>query len=162
AFPDEVRHVWSRIGAPEIATDPMGVEETDMFISLHPRRRWTKAETQAELTDLIEKEVRQLRGAGFAFSLPIKQRIDAMPPGSRADLAVKLFGDDLKTLQIKAAEIEKILKNIDGNADVKIEPLTGLPILQIKVKQDALARNGLSAKPVLDVVEALGGFHINE
>ena len=162
AFPDEVRHIWSRVGSAEIATDPMGVEETDIFISLYPRSRWTKAATQAELTEQIEKEIQTIRGARFAFSQPIKQRIDEMTSGARADLAVKLFGDDIKTLQTKAAEIEKVLKSIDGAADVNVEPLTGLAILQVKVKPDVLARHGLSAQIVLDVVEALAGTRLSE
>jgi cobalt-zinc-cadmium resistance protein CzcA len=162
AFPDEINHVWSRIGTAEIATDPMGVELTDIFISLKPRSQWTKAATQAELQDRMQKEIRPFLGQKFAFSQPIKERLDEMTSGSRADVAVKLFGDDIKTLQTKAAEIEKILKGVDGNADVNVEPLTGLPILQITVKQDELATYGIPARTVLDLVEALGGTRISE
>jgi cobalt-zinc-cadmium resistance protein CzcA len=162
AFPDEVHHIWSRIGTAEIATDPMGVELTDVFISLKPRDRWKKARTQDELTELIQKEIRTFAGPRFAFSQPIKLRLDEMISGVRADLAVKVFGDDIKTLQKTAVEVEKVLKSIDGNADVAIEPLTGLPILQIKVKQDELARHGVPAKVVLDLVESLGGTRLSE
>jgi len=161
-FPDEVRHVWSRIGTAEIATDPMGVELTDLFISLKPRSQWKKATTQAALTDLIQKEIRPFLGPKFAYSQPIKLRMDEMISGVRADFAVKLFGDDIRTLQTKAAEIETVLKSIDGNADVSVEPLTGLPILQVKVKQDELARHGVPAKTVMDLVESLGGMHLTE
>lgn len=162
AFPDEVRHIWSRIGTAEIATDPMGVELTDIFISLHPRTRWTKATTQDELKDLIDKETRPLLGTKFNFSQPIKMRIDEMGTGVRADLAVKLFGDDIKTLQKKAQEIEKVLKSIEGAAEVNVEPLTGLPVLQIKIKQDEIARHGVPANEVMELVEALGGTRISE
>ncbi|MBI2806785.1 MAG: efflux RND transporter permease subunit [Planctomycetes bacterium] len=162
AFPDEVNHVWSRIGTAEIATDPMGVELTDMFISLKTRDKWKKAKTQDELTEQIQKEIRSYVGPRFAFSQPIKLRLDEMISGVRADLAVKLFGDDIKTLQKTATEIEKVLKSIDGNADVAVEPLTGLPILQIKVKQDELARHGVPAKTVLDLVESLGSMRLSE
>jgi cobalt-zinc-cadmium resistance protein CzcA len=162
AFPDEINHIWSRIGTAEIATDPMGVELTDVFISLKPRAKWTRASTQAELTDLIQKEIRPFLGPRFAFSQPIKLRMDEMITGVRADLAVKLFGDDIKTLQAKAGEIEKVLKSIDGNADVAVEPLTGLPLLQIKIKQDEIARHGVSAKAVLDLVESIGSMRLSE
>lgn len=162
AFPDEVNHVWSRIGTAEIATDPMGVELTDMFLSFKTRDKWKKAKTQTELTDLIQKEIRPFLGPRFSFSQPIKLRMDEMVSGVRADLGVKLFGDDIKTLQSKAGEIEKVLKTIDGNADVSVEPLTGLPILQVKIKQDEIARNGVPAKAVLDLVESLGSMRLSE
>src|SRR5439155_7397239 len=91
AFPDEVAHVWSRIGTAEVATDPMGVELTDLFITLMPRARWKRAATQAELTALIEKEVRDQPGQKLSFSQPIKMRINEMISGVRSDVAVKLF-----------------------------------------------------------------------
>jgi heavy metal efflux system protein len=179
AFP-EVEHVWSRIGTAEIATDPMGVELTDIFITLKPRTAWAGARelrarrlpappsrarfprTQAELTEQIEEEIRPFLGSRLAFSQPIKLRLDEMVSGVRADLAVKIFGDDIKTLQAKAQEVEKVLKAVEGNADVSVEPLTGLPVLQVKVNQDEIARHGVAAKEVLDLVEALGSVHISE
>jgi cobalt-zinc-cadmium resistance protein CzcA len=162
AFPDEVRHVWSRIGTAEIATDPMGVELTDLFISLRPRDRWTKARTQEELTDRIRKEIRPFLGPRFIFSQPIKLRIDEMATGVRADVAVKLFGDDFPTLKATAQEIEKVLRSIPGSADVNTEQITGQPVLQIKVDQDQLARHGVPAKAVLDLVESLGSLRLSE
>jgi cobalt-zinc-cadmium resistance protein CzcA len=162
AFPDEIDHIWSRIGTAEVATDPMGVELTDIFMSLKPRPQWKKAATQAELTDLIEKELRPFMGPRLTFSQPIRMRMDEMASGVRADVAVKLFGDDIKTLQSKAGEIEKILKSIDGSSEVSVEPLTGLPLLQIKVKQDEIARHGVPARTVLDLIESLGGLRVGE
>jgi cobalt-zinc-cadmium resistance protein CzcA len=166
----------------------MGVELTDIFITLKPRTAWASARkqrlrrlrqdggnlalieqlhsrtarTQAELTELIQEEVRPFLGPRFAFSQPIKLRLDEMVSGVRADLAVKIFGDDIKTLQDKAKEVDKVLKSIAGNADVSVEPLTGLPVLQVKVDQDEIARHGVSAKEVLDMVEALGGVRLSE
>ena len=162
AFPNEVNHIWSRIGTAEIATDPMGVELTDMYMSLKPRLQWTKAKTQGELTELLQKEIRPFLGPRFAFSQPIKLRLDEMISGVRSDLGIKLFGDDIKTLQTKAGEIEKVLKAIPGNADVSVEPLTGLPLLQIKVKQDELARHGIPGSEIMELVEALGGTQVSE
>src|SRR5262249_14977756 len=75
AFPDEIRHVWSRVGTPEVATDPMGVEDTDLFVSLKPRESWARAGTQDELVELMQKVVREHPGARYEFSQPIEQRI---------------------------------------------------------------------------------------
>src|SRR5438105_5306305 len=127
AFPDEVNHVWSRVGTAEVATDPMGVELTDVFITLKPRDRWRKARTQAELTGLAEKVVRTFPGQRLAFSQPIELRMNELVSGVRADVAVKLFGDDLDVLRAKAREIERVLKGIDGSADVNTEEVTGQP-----------------------------------
>jgi len=161
-FPDEVNHIWSRIGTAEIATDPMGLELTDVFISLKPRDQWKKAKTQAELTRLIQDEIQPFLGTKLAFSQPIKMRLDEMITGVRSDLAVKVFGDDITKLQDKANEVKKILDEIPGSEDVNVEPMTGLPLLQIKIKQDEIARHGVHAKAVLDVVEALGGTRLSE
>lgn len=161
-FPDEVEHVWSRIGSAEVATDPMGVELTDVFITLKDRKRWTRAKTQDQLTELIQQSLRELPGQRIAMTQPIEMRVNEMISGIRSDVAVKLFGDDFDTLVDKAEEIEKILRSIDGSADVAVEQITGQPVLQIKVKQDEIARYGVSAKQVLDLVESLGSFKLGE
>jgi cobalt-zinc-cadmium resistance protein CzcA len=161
-FPDEVQHVFSRIGTAEIATDPMGVELTDMFITLKPRSQWTKASTQAELTELLEEKLKDLSGQKISFSQPIEMRMNEMVSGSRSDLAVKLFGDDFAVLTAKAAEIEAVLKTIPGNADVNTEQVTGQPSLQIDVDQDQLARYGVQARKVLELIESVGTLPLSE
>jgi cobalt-zinc-cadmium resistance protein CzcA len=161
-FPDEVEHVWSRIGTAEIATDPMGVELCDVFITLKPRHRWKKASTQAELTDLMEKELRDMPGQRNAYTQPIDMRMNEMISGVRTDLAVKVFGDDFPTLVAKAKEIERVLRTVPGNADLAVEQITGQPVLQIQVKQDAIARYGVPAKAVLDLVESIGSKPLGE
>lgn len=161
-FPDEVRHVFSRIGTAEIATDPMGVELTDMFITLKPRAQWKKATTQAELTELLEEKLKDFSGQRIAFSQPIEMRMNEMVSGSRSDLAVKLFGDDFAVLTAKAAEIEAVLKTIPGNADVNTEQVTGQPSLQIDVDQDQIARYGVQARKVLELIESVGTLRLSE
>ena len=161
-FPDEVNHVWSRIGSAEVATDPMGVELSDVFMTLKPRHQWKRAKTQDELTELIQQSMRELPGQRIAMTQPIEMRLNEMISGIRSDVAVKLFGDDFKVLVDKAEEIERVLRSIDGSADVAVEQITGQPVLQIKVKQDAIARYGVSAKQVLDLVESLGSFELGE
>jgi cobalt-zinc-cadmium resistance protein CzcA len=161
-FPDEVNHVWSRIGTAEIATDPMGVELTDLFISLKTRDRWKKARTQDELTDLVQKEIRQFLGPRFSFSQPIKMRLDEMETGVKADVAIKVFGDDLAVLKKKAQEIAGLLEQVPGKADVNVEQVTGQPVLQIKIKQDQIAAYGVPAQMVLDLVESIGSKPLGE
>ncbi len=161
-FPNEVSHVWSRIGSAEIATDPMGLELTDIFITLRPRSEWKKATTQTELTRLIQRTLRDLPGQRLAYTQPIKLRMDELGTGSRSDIAVKLYGDDLDTLADKSREIELVLLNVDGAADVGATQLTGQPMLQIKIRQDEIARYGIPASTVLDVIEAIGNRPVGD
>jgi cobalt-zinc-cadmium resistance protein CzcA len=162
AFPDEVAHVWSRIGTAEVATDPMGVELTDIFLALKPRSQWKKARTQAEFTDQLDLLLRDMPGQRLAYSQPIELRMNEIVSGVRADLGVKLFGDDFDVLVEKAREIENVLRAVPGSADVAVEQITGQPVLQIKVDQAQIARYGLSAQTVLDVVEAIGSKPLGE
>ncbi len=161
-FPDEVQHVWSRIGSAEIATDPMGLELTDVFVTLQPRKQWKQAATQAQLTALFEKTLRELPGQRLAYTQPIKLRMDELGTGSRSDIAVKLYGDDLDLLAAKAAEIEQVLLEVQGSADVGATQLTGQPMLQVKIRQEAIARYGVPASAVLDLVEAIGNRPVGD
>jgi cobalt-zinc-cadmium resistance protein CzcA len=161
-FPNEVQYVWSRVGTAEVATDPMGPEETDFFIALKPRGQWRRVHTQDELKNAIHKVFEHLPGQNLLYSQPIKQRIDEMIAGVRGDLAVKIFGDDLTELQKIAERVQKVLKSIRGGDDVSVEPVSGLPVLQVQLRREELARYNVSARTVLDVVEALGGKTIGE
>ena len=162
AFPDEIQYAWSRIGTAEVATDPMGVELSDIFITLKPREQWKRAQTQDELTELIQKELRDLPGQRIAMTQPIEMRMNEMISGVRSDVAAILYGDDFDVLVKKAAEIERVLKSIPGAADVSTEQVTGQPVLQIRVNQDEIARYGIPAKTVLDLVESLGSKQLGE
>ena len=161
-FPDEIAQVWSRIGTAEVATDPMGTELTDLFVTLRPREEWKKAETQEELTVLIQEELRDLPGPRLAMTQPIEMRMNEMISGVRSDVAAILYGDDLDLMVARAAEIERVLKSTDGAVDVKVEQVTGQPVLQIHIRQDEIARYGIPAKTVLDLVESLGSKHVGE
>jgi cobalt-zinc-cadmium resistance protein CzcA len=162
AFPDEVEHVWSRTGTAEVATDPMGTEETDFFIALKPRARWTKARDQAHLTEQIEELFKDLPGQKLDYTQPIEQRVQEMTAGVRGDVAVKIFGDDFGVLKEKADEVAAILKEAGCDGDPKVEQLTGQPLLRIKVNQDQLARYGVTARQVLELVESLGGRPVGD
>ena len=162
AFPDEILYAWSRIGTAEVATDPMGVELSDIFITLKPREEWKRAKTQDELTELIQKELRDLPGQRIAMTQPIEMRMNELVSGVRSEVGAILYGDDFDVLVKKAAEIERVLKSIPGAADVSTEQVTGQPVLQIRVNQDEIARYGIPAKTVLDLVESLGSKHLGE
>ena len=161
-FPDEVERVWSRVGSPEVATDAGNVEVTDMFVALKPRSSWTQARTQTELVDKMVREVDDMKGQITWFTQPIELRINEMVSGVRADVALKLFGDNFDTLIPKAQELQKVLSGIPGCNDLSVEQVTGQPILRITLRQDEIARYGISAKAVLDVVESIGSKVVGE
>jgi cobalt-zinc-cadmium resistance protein CzcA len=162
ALPDEIEHAWSRIGSAEIATDPMGTELTDLFITLKPRKQWKQAHSQEALTNLIEAQLQDMPGQKLVMLQPIEMRMNEMVSGVRADLAVKLYGDDLNILEAKGKEIEAILNKIPGSANVSAEQGTGQPVLQIKLNQQALAQYGVPAKVVTDIIESIGSKPLGE
>ena len=162
AFPDEVEHVWSRIGMADIATDPMGLELTDVYVTLKPRAKWKRASTQAELTELVQRELRFQPGQEISYQQPIEMRMAEMETGIRADLGVLLYGDDFDVLKDKANEIEAAMRGVPGVADLAVSQLTGQPVLQITAKQDEIARYGVSARAVLDLVESIGSKPLGE
>lgn len=161
-FPDEVSHVWSRVGAPEVATDSGSLEVTDMFVALKPRAEWKKAKTQSALVELMVHEVNDLKGQITWFTQPIELRINEMVSGVRADVALKLFGDDFNTLIPKAQELQSVLDEIQGCSDLTVEQVSGQPILRISLEQDEIARYGISARAVLDLVESISSKVIGE
>ncbi|HKO92180.1 MAG TPA: CusA/CzcA family heavy metal efflux RND transporter, partial [Polyangiaceae bacterium] len=161
-FPSEVARVWTRTGTPEVATDPMGLEVSDVFVALKPRSEWQRASTQAELVEEMRKELEDLPGMRMSFTQPIEMRVNEMIAGVRGDLAIKLFGDDLDVLKAKAREMETALRTVPGAQDISIEQVTGQPVLEVTVDRDAVARYGIPARKVLDVVEALGVRKVGE
>ena len=162
AFPDEVDHVWTRTGTAEVATDPMGLEISDVFVSLKPIEGWKKATTQAELVEKMAEVTDKLPGMVAVYSQPIEQRINEMIAGIRADLGVKLFGEDLDILKEQAAKIARVLETVPGSADVAAEQITGLPVYQVEVNRQAISRYGVSARQVLDAVGTVGGMQVGE
>ncbi len=161
-FPDEIRDVWSRIGTAEVATDPMGLELTDIFISLKPRNQWTKADTQAELVAAMQEEVDDLPGLNMVATQPIEMRLNEMASGIRSDLGIKIYGDDFDELVRVADDVQRILLEIPGQSDIAVDQVTGQPTLRIRVDPDALARHGVAGTEVLDFVEAVGGRRAGE
>lgn len=161
-FPDEVRFVWSRIGTAEVATDPMGTELTDIFVSLKPRDQWTKATNQAELVVAIQAQINDLPGVNMIVTQPIEMRLNEMASGIRSDLGIKIYGDDFEELIRISDEVQRILLTIPGQSDIAVDQVTGQPTLSVKVNQQAIASHGIPARHVLDLVESLGGRRVGE
>jgi len=154
-FP-EVTRVITKTGRAEVATDPMGVDLSDVYIELKPPSQWTTAPDRMGLVDAMSAALeRNVPGANFSFSQPIELRVAELISGVRSDIAIKLFGDDLETLQAKAEEISRVASRVPGAEDVKVEQVSGLPQLQIKPDRAAIARYGLNVEDVNDLVESL-------
>jgi cobalt-zinc-cadmium resistance protein CzcA len=152
--------VWSRIGTAEVATDPMGLELTDIFVSLNPRKQWTRAGTQAELVAAMQEEVDDLPGLNIVATQPIEMRLNEMVSGIRSDLGIKIYGDNFDELVRVADDVQRILLDIPGQSDIAVDQVTGQPTLRIRVDPDALARHGVSGAEVLDFVEVVGGRRV--
>jgi cobalt-zinc-cadmium resistance protein CzcA len=161
-FPEEVDRIWTRTGAPEVATDPMGLEVSDIFIRLKPRESWSRAETQEELVEKMSAALSPFPGMRVVFTQPIEMRMAEMVAGSRANLAIRILGDDLAELERIGTEVDALLRTIEGSADVRRDQLTGQPILQAKLNKSALARYGVAGSEVLDLIEAIGGLKVGE
>jgi cobalt-zinc-cadmium resistance protein CzcA len=161
-FPDEVDHLWTRTGTAELSTDPMGLEVSDLFITLTPQENWKRAKSQQELVAAIDAEVNDLPGMNRVFTQPIEMRANEMIAGIRADLGIKIFGDDLEELEKKAEEISALVETIPGAADVTIEQLTGQPVFQLAVDRQRISRYDLPASEVLSYIEAIGGIETGE
>ena len=163
SFPDEVQTVVSKTGRPEIATDPMGVEISDIFVILRPEDEWTRADSKEELVEAMEAALTRLvPGQGFSFSQPIELRTNELISGVRSDVAVSVYGEDLDALKRAGDAIVKVLGDIPGAADVKAEQVSGLPFLRVTIDRRRIARYGINAADVLDAVSAMGGRQVGE
>jgi cobalt-zinc-cadmium resistance protein CzcA len=154
-FP-EVETVVTRTGRPDIATDPMGVEISDVIVRLRPRSTWADRDKE-RLIARMQERLERIPGMQYSFSQPIELRVAELLSGVRADVALKIFGEDLEVLERSAEQAAQALRALPGAADVQVEKLTGLPYLQIEVDRQAIARLGINVSDVMDVVEiALG------
>jgi cobalt-zinc-cadmium resistance protein CzcA len=161
-FPDEIAHIWTRTGTAEVATDPMGLEVSDMFITLTPRDDWTRASTQDGLVREMQSTLEDMPGMRTIFTQPIEMRMNEMIAGIRSDVGIKLFGDDFDVLRDKAADIDRLVRTIPGATGVTTEQITGMPMRKIRVDRDALARYGIPASEALALVESLGTSKVGE
>lgn len=152
-FP-EIKHAVCKMGAGEIPTDPTPMETGDYIITLKDKDQWTSAKTREELVAKMEEALIPLAGVKFEFQQPIQMRFNELMTGSKQDVAIKIFGDDLNTLATKGAEVERIIMNIPGIEDINVEKVTGLAQVQVEYNRDRLAQYGLSVEDVNRVLRA--------
>ncbi|NNL81305.1 MAG: efflux RND transporter permease subunit, partial [Flavobacteriaceae bacterium] len=150
-FP-EVKQVVTRIGAAEVPTDPMSMEESDVIIVLNPKNQWTSAKTKDELADKFKEALSVIPGMEVEFTQPIEMRFNELITGVRADIAIKIFGEDLELLSSKALEIKSLIEDIEGAADVTVEKIVGLPQMSVKYDRSKIARYGLNIKDLNEMI----------
>jgi len=158
AFP-EVDTVFARIGTAEIASDPMPPSVADTFVMLKPQSEWPDPNrTKDDLVKAMQEALERIPGNNYEFTQPIQLRFNELISGVRSDVAVKVFGDDLDVLLANAEEIAEVLEKIPGAADVKVEQISGLPVLTVMIDRPRISRYGLNVADVQEVVEvAVGG-----
>ncbi len=155
----EVKEVFTRIGTAEIASDPMPPNTGDCYVMLKPRAQWpdpgkTKAQVVAEITAAAE----EVPGSNYEITQPIQMRFNELISGVRSDIGVKIFGDDMEVLRRNGEAVAKVLAGVDGNDAIRVEQVTGLPILTVEFKRTAMARYGLTVAEVQEVIQAaIGG-----
>lgn len=156
-FP-EVDKIVSRIGAAEVPTDPMSMEEIDMIIKLKPRKTWTSARSKEELADRFKEALSALPGIEYEFTQPIEMRFNELITGVRSDIAIKIFGDDLAYIDQKAIEIKELIEGIPGASDVILEKTAGLPQIKIDYDRAKVARYGVDIRTLNSyLATAFGG-----
>ncbi len=157
-FP-EVKTVFSKIGTAEVATDPMPPNVADTFVMLKPQSEWPDpSKSKAELLETMEHYLKELPGNQYEFTQPIQMRFNELISGVRSDVGIKIFGDDMDVLLKTGEKIAAVTRQVNGASDVKVEQVSGLPVLTIQFDRPKLARMGLNTSDVQDVIEiALGG-----
>ena len=150
-FP-EVDQVVSRIGAAEVPTDPMSMEESDVIIKLKPKNEWTSASSKDELADKFKEALLVIPGMEVEFTQPIEMRFNELITGVRADVAIKIFGEDLSVLSKKAAEIKTLIQDVEGASDITIEKVEGLPQMSVTYNRSKIARYGLNISDINQLI----------
>lgn len=150
-FP-EIDHVVSKIGAAEVPTDPMAVEEADIMIIMKPQEEWVSASSRESLATLMKEELNVFQGLSFEFTQPIQLRFNELITGAKTDIAIKIFGDELSTLAQIGTTVQNTIKDIEGVGDVKVEQTEGLPQMNLRMDRQALARYGISSTYVQELV----------
>jgi cobalt-zinc-cadmium resistance protein CzcA len=154
-FP-EVEQIVTRIGSPEVATDVMGIELSDVFVILDPKSEWKTGRTKEDLIEAMAEALdHRVPGMGFSFTQPIEMRFNELIAGVRSDIAVSIFGDDLDVLERLGSDVAELLRRVPGAADVRADQVQGLPVLRIVIEHARAARYGIPVEDVLGAVEAI-------
>jgi cobalt-zinc-cadmium resistance protein CzcA len=149
----EIATVVSKTGRAEISEDPMGPEQTDVFIMLKPRKQWGTGRSKAELVEAIQRDLSEIPGLRFSFSQPIALRVNELISGVKSDLAIKVFGTDLDVLKKFADRAAALMQGIEGARDVKVEQVSGMNQLDVVIDREAVARHGIKIADVNAVIE---------
>jgi cobalt-zinc-cadmium resistance protein CzcA len=156
-FPEAI-DVVSKTGRADIASDPMGIELSDVIVTLKPREEWTTTKSKEELTEKMRDALAELPGVASSFSQPIALRVDELVSGVKSAIGIKIFGDDLTVLKQKADAVARILGTVRGAADINVEKVSGLAYLQIEIDREKIARYGINVADIQNVIEiAIGG-----
>jgi len=158
-FP-EVKQVVSRIGAAEVPTDPMAMEESDIIVTLKPKKEWVSAKTKDELAEKFKKALAIIPNMEVEFTQPIEMRFNELISGVRSDIAIKVYGEDLDVLNKKANEIKKAIDNINGAADITVEKTAGLPQMSVRFDRKKLARYGLNIADLTEIISMGFAGHV--
>ena len=159
----EVTYAFSQIGRAELGGDPEGISNNEIFVGLKPVREWTTVESRAELVDRLERDLSKHPGILLNFSQPIATRVDELLAGVKAQIAIKVFGEDLGVLERKGRQIESVIRAIPGASDVQLEAVSGEAQIVIGVDRDEIARFGINVDDVMDLVaNAIGGQEITQ
>ncbi len=157
----EVISVVSKTGRPEIATDPMSIYQSDVYIRMKPREQWKTASSKEEMIEKMTEVMNRIPGIGGGFSQPIEMRFNELIAGVRSDVGVKIFGEDLDKLAQLGDQIASILQTVEGAADVRVQQVAGLPQLQIVTDRDKIARYGINVADVNTLIQtALAGTEV--
>jgi heavy metal efflux system protein len=156
-FP-EVIDVISKTGRADIASDPMGIEISDVIATLKPREEWTTTKSKEELVEKMRAALAELPGVASSFSQPIALRVDELVSGVKSAIGIKIFGDDLDVLKQRAEAVARVLAKVPGSTDINVEKVSGLAYLQIEIDRDKIARYGINVADIQDIIEtAIGG-----
>ncbi len=159
----EVISVISKTGRPEIATDPMSIYQSDVYIKMKPREEWITAKSKDEMIGKMTGVMNRVPGIGGGFSQPIEMRFNELIAGVRSDVGVKVYGEDLDTLSRIAGDVARILQQTQGSADVRIQQVEGLPQLQIVIDRNKISRFGINVEDVNLLIEsALAGTPVGK
>ena len=155
-FP-EVKNVISKVGRAELGGDPEPVNNSEIFVELAPESEWQTVNSKDELITKMNEQLMKFPGLSLNFSQPIAMRVDELISGVRAQIAIKLFGDDLDVLLEKGNQIAAIVRKVPGAADIKVEQVSGQPQVQIKIDRNKIARYGINVSEIQEVIRALIG-----
>lgn len=161
-FP-QVESVVSKTGRPEIANDPMGVHQTDIFVRMKPPHEWPEDITKPELIEQMQAALEEtVPSNSFSFTQPIELRVQELVAGVRSDVGLSLYGDDLKVLEEEGDKIVRALNKVPGAADVQAQQIAGLPYLRVIIRRDAISRYGINSSDVLNAISTIGGVTVGE